>query len=129
MKALLDTHVFIWWILEDARLTERVRTMIIDEETELYLSAASCWEIAIKAGLGRIILPARPDLFIAGQMSENAIAPMPIEARHALSVFGLPTHHRDPFDRLLVAQAQMEQMPIITSDPLIRQYKVKTIWR
>lgn len=128
MKALLDTHAFLWWILDDPRLPRRIRDVIAEEDTDLFLSAASCWEIAIKAKLGRITLPARPEVFISSQMSENTILPLPIEAGHALHVFSLPMHHRDPFDRLIVAQAKLERLPIITSDPLIAQYKVKTIW-
>lgn len=128
MRALLDTHVFLWWILDDPHLPERIRDIIADSSTELYLSAASCWEIAIKAGLGQIRLPVRPETFIADQMSINTIASLPVEAGHALHVFTLPMHHRDPFDRMIVAQSQLERLPVITADPLIGKYKVKTIW-
>ncbi|GAB4485287.1 MAG: type II toxin-antitoxin system VapC family toxin [Thermodesulfovibrionales bacterium] len=128
MKALLDTHTFLWWILDDPRLPKRIRDVIADGDAELFLSAASCWEIAIKSGLGRISLPSRPETYIARQMSENAISPLAIETGHALHVFSLPMHHRDPFDRMIIAQAQMERLSVITSDPLISQYKVKTIW-
>lgn len=128
MKALLDTHVFLWWIMDAPQLAPHVRELIADGENELYMSVASCWEIAIKAGLGKITLPARPDTYIADQMTENAVQGLPIEARHAFQVFHLPPHHRDPFDRLLIAQAQLENLPIITSDPLFSKYKVKTLW-
>lgn len=128
MRALLDTHVFIWWIMDAPQLPRRVRELIAEEDNELFLSAASCWEIAIKAGLGKITLPAHPDAFIVDQMALNAVQALPVEASHALHVFHLPSLHRDPFDRILIAQALMEGMPIITSDALIRKYKVRTIW-
>jgi len=128
MRALLDTHVFIWWIVDSLQLPRRVREIITDGDNELFLSAASCWEIAIKAGLGTITLPAHPDRFIVEQMALNAVQALPVEASHALHVFHLPTIHRDPFDRILIAQALLEGIPIITSDALIGKYKVRTIW-
>ena len=128
MKALLDTHVFLWWITDAPQLPSHVRDLISDGENEFFLSAASCWEIAIKARLGKITLPARPDVYIADQMAENAIQGLPIEASHAFQVFHLPLHHRDPFDRMLIAQAQVENLPIMTSDPFFPKYKVKILW-
>ncbi len=128
MRALLDTHVFLWWITDAPQLPSPVRDVIADGRNELFLSAASCWEIAIKAQLGKLTLPARPDVFIADQMTSNAVQGLPVEASHALHVFHLPSHHRDPFDRMLIAQSQLENLPIITSDPLFSKYKVKTIW-
>jgi len=95
----------------------------------LFFSAASCWEIAIKAQLGKITLPAKPDIFLAEQLSINAIQSMPVQSSHALHVFNLPPLHRDPFDRIIVAQAQLEKLPVITSDSLISQYNIDTIWR
>lgn len=128
MKALLDTHVFLWWITDAPQLPPHIRELIADGGNELFLSAASCWEIAIKARLGKITIPARPDVYIADQMAENAVQGLPIEAGHAFQVFHLPLHHRDPFDRMLIAQAQLEHLPVITSDPLFSKYKVKTLW-
>jgi len=127
MKALLDTHAFLWWITDDPRLSPRVRKIIGDGENELYLSAASGWEMAIKAGLGRLQLP---DLerFIPEQMALNAIETLPVRMSHALRVHNLPEHHRDPFDRLLIVQALLEDMPIISSDPKIALYPVRIIW-
>ena len=101
---------------------------IADCDNELLLSAASCWEIAIKAGLGKIVLPARPDHFIADQMALNVVQALPVGVGHALHVFHLPSLHRDPFDRIFIAQALMEGMPIITSDAFVRKYRVPTIW-
>jgi len=128
MKALLDTHIFLWWIADDPRLPSSVKEIIADGRNELFFSAASCWEIAIKLQLGRISLPEKPDIFIADQLSKNAIRSLPIQASHALYVFNLPPLHRDPFDRIIVAQAKLEKLPVITSDPLIRQYKINIIW-
>jgi PIN domain nuclease of toxin-antitoxin system len=128
MKALLDTHVFLWWITDAPQLPPHIRELIADGGNELFLSAASCWEIAIKARLGKITLPARPDVYIADQMAENAVQGLPIEVSHAFQVFHLPLHHRDPFDRMLIAQSQVEHLPVITSDPLFSKYKVKTLW-
>ena len=129
MKVLLDTHVFLWWITDDSKLPVHVRKIVADGENELFLSSASCWEIAIKAHIWSLKLPAKPDVFVSEQMVLNSIQSLPIQVSHALHVFNLPHHHRDPFDRMLVAQAQLEDLPILTSDPLVAKYKVKTIWK
>jgi PIN domain nuclease of toxin-antitoxin system len=128
MRALLDTHVFLWWITDDAQLSPAARSIIQDADSELYLSAVSAWEIAIKAQSGRLPLPVPPIEFVPQQMHENGFQPMPVEITHALLVHDLPPLHRDPFDRLLVAQAKAEGLPIVTADPLIRQYDVMTLW-
>ena len=128
MKALLDTHALLWWLIDDPQLPDNVRDIISDANNELYFSAAGCWEIAIKARLGKISLPDKPEVFISDQLALNSIRSLPIQSSHALHVFNLPDLHRDPFDRMLVAQAQMEDMPIISSDALIALYQVKTIW-
>lgn len=128
MRALLDTHVFLWWITDDPKLPLYIRGIIADGNNDLFFSAASCWEIAIKSRLGRIKLPKKPDVFISEQMAINAIRGLPIQAGHALHVFNLPGLHRDPFDRIIVAQSQLEGLPIITSDALIAKYRVEIIW-
>lgn len=128
MKALIDTHAFLWWLTDDPQLPQNIRDIIADGNSELYFSAASCWEIAIKAQLGKIMLPDKPDVFISGQLTLNSIQSLPIQASHALHVFRLPALHRDPFDRMLVSQAQLEKMPIITADPMIALYQVEHIW-
>jgi len=128
LRALLDTHALLWWISDDLRLPQTVRDIISDRNSELYFSAAGCWEIAIKAQLGKITLPDKPDVFLSDQLTLNSILSLPIQSSHALHVFNLPPLHRDPFDRMLVAQAQLENMPIITSDALIALYEVKVIW-
>jgi len=128
MKVLLDTHVFLWWITDDPRLSSRAREIIADGANEVFLSAASGWEIAIKAKLGRLRLPDVPERFIPEQLRLNAIETLPVQMSHALHVYKLPDHHRDPFDRLLIAQAQLEKLPVLTADPQISRYPVKVIW-
>lgn len=128
MKVLLDTHVLLWWITDSDRLSERARQVMEDGANELYFSAGSGWEIAIKARLGKLRLPEEPERFIAEQLNLNAILPLPVHMSHALRVYNLPEHHRDPFDRLLVAQAQLEDLPILTSDSIIADYDVRIIW-
>lgn len=128
MKALIDTHVFLWWNTEDAQLSSRVKLIIADGRNEIFLSAASAWEIAIKAAKGRLVLPEEPWLYVPSRMSLQRIQPLPVQVSHALRVYDLPPHHTDPFDRLLVAQCQMESMALITKDEVIRLYEVETIW-
>lgn len=128
MRFLLDTHVFLWWISDDARLSVAARGIISDPENDLFLSAASGWEIAVKAGLGRLKLPDDLESFIAEQLAANAIHPLPVHMRHALHTRILPEYHRDPFDRLLIAQARLESIPILSADPLIARYPVEVVW-
>lgn len=128
MKLLLDTHAFLWWTLDEPSLSPAARKAISDRRNQIYLSAASGWEIVIKAGLGRLKLPEPPERFIPQQMSENAIEGLPIRMSHVLRVFALDAIHRDPFDRILVAQSQLEKMRIITADPLISRYGADVIW-
>lgn len=128
MRALLDTQAFLWWITDDPRLSPRACRVIESGENQLLLSAASGWEMAIKAQLGRLQLPRDLERFIAEQLALNAIESLPIQMAHALHVYRLPEHHRDPFDRLLIAQAQLENLSIVTADAQITRYSVKTIW-
>lgn len=124
----MDTHTFLWWIIDNPQISSRVRDIMSNSLNELFLSAASCWEIAIKAKIGRIKLPGRPQIFVSQQMALNTIQGLPIQISHALHVFNLPHHHKDPFDRIIIAQAQLEKLPILTSDAMISKYKVKIIW-
>jgi len=128
MKALLDTHTFLWWITDNPQLSPLAREIITDADNELFLSAASGWEMVIKARLGKLQLPDNADSFISEQLALNAIVSLPVQMSYALHVYALPNHHRDPFDRMLVAQAQMERLPILTADPQIGRYAVETIW-
>jgi PIN domain nuclease of toxin-antitoxin system len=128
MKILLDTHTFLWWITDDQKLSGRAREIISDGSNELFLSAATGWEIAIKVQIGRLKLPEEPIRFILEQMRINAIQSLPIQMNHALHVSTLPQHHRDPFDRLLIVQAQLEGLPVLSSDHQLANYQVEVIW-
>lgn len=128
MKGLLDTHTFLWWITENPQLSPRVREIVSNGDNVLFLSAVSGWEMVIKAKLGKLHLPENLEGFISEQLAVNAINTLPVQMSHALHVYSLPDLHRDPFDRMLVAQAQLEKLPILTIDPQIAQYLVETIW-
>jgi len=128
MKILLDTHTFLWWITQDPRLSTDAREIIGYGENEVFISAATGWEIAIKTQLGRLKLPGEPQDFVISQLKVNTMVSLPIEMRHALHISKLPNYHRDPFDRILVAQAQLENLPILSADPDIKKYDVKVIW-
>ncbi|OPY04723.1 MAG: PIN domain protein [Syntrophorhabdus sp. PtaB.Bin184] len=128
MRLILDTHAFLWWIVDGPQLSSRVRDVVKNPANELFLSVASAWEIAIKVNLGRLRLPDRPDRFIPGQLMKNAIEPLPVEMSHALYVSRLPAIHRDPFDRIIIAQSILEKMPVVTRDTDIAKYKIKTLW-
>jgi PIN domain nuclease of toxin-antitoxin system len=126
-RLLLDTHVFLWAIAADPRLSARAQTAY--EEGQLLLSVASIWEIVTKYQLGRLELPAPPSQFLPQQIERNAIAILPIRARHALRLEKLPLHHKDPYDRLLVAQSLEEELTLVTNDPLLLAYEgVSSIW-
>ncbi len=130
MNVLLDTHVFLWWIEDNPRLSSRAREVIADGENMVFVSAASGREIAIKARLGKLSLPENEalDRFISDQLQVNAFQVLPVQLSHALHVYTLPLLHRDPFDRLLVAQSQVEKMPLVTGDDQIARYRVQVIW-
>lgn len=127
MKVLLDTHAFLWFMAGDTRLSPKARKVMSDANTELLLSAASVWEMAIKAALGRLVLPVSVSDYIARKV-RNGLHIMPIEWIHAAAVQDMPTHHRDPFDRLIVAQAIAENLPLVSSDRLLKKYGPTLIW-
>lgn len=128
MKLLLDTHAFLWWITGSDRISHRARDAISDNTNEVYFSAASGWELAIKAGLGRVVLPDDLEEFVAEQLVANGFDVLPIHLRHALGVRGLPDLHRDPFDRMLIAQARTEGMSLVSGDPHMAQYQADVVW-
>lgn len=128
MKLLLDTHAFVWWATEDDRLSDRARELISSDDNEIFLSAVSAWELAIKAELGRIALRTDPVSLIPELMELNAFQGLPVFVSHALAVRWLPAHHRDPFDRLLVAQAVVEGLTLVTRDPQIARYDTPVVW-
>jgi PIN domain nuclease of toxin-antitoxin system len=128
MRILLDTHVFLWWITDDRRLSQQSIELISDGNNELLFSAASGWEIAIKAGLGRLDIPDPLDRFVSEHLFRNSIGALPIHLSHALHVVTLPQFHRDPFDRILIAQAQVEGLLILSSDKQIAAYDIEVLW-
>lgn len=128
MKALLDTHTFLWWITDQPQLPPGVHNIIENTENALFVSAASGWEIIIKFQLGRLLLPEEPESYLLDQIRSNAFQTLPIRMEHAFRLLRLPAHHKDPFDRMLVAQAQFENIPILTSDTQIARYPVEVIW-
>ncbi|MGH7657961.1 MAG: type II toxin-antitoxin system VapC family toxin [Gemmatimonadales bacterium] len=127
MRLLLDTQVWLWMLSAPERLSRKNRKLVVSADTELMLSAASAWEIAIKYGLGKLKLPEEPGDYIPRLMTLTGITPLPVHHRHALHVATLPQHHRDPFDRLLVAQAQLERLPILTADRGLGSYDVEVV--
>jgi PIN domain nuclease of toxin-antitoxin system len=128
MRALLDTHTFLWWNMDDPHLSQAAREFIGDGTNEVFFSAASAWEIAIKCARGRLTLPEDPDEYVVDRMVKHRILPLPVQISHALQVFKLPDIHQDLFDRLLVAQSQLDDIPILTADTMIPQYSVSIIW-
>ena len=128
MKILLDTHCWLWWITTPERLSPEAQKLITDGGNQVFLSAASSWEIAIKCALGKLPLPENPEKFVPPRLTRDAIKPLSINHSHALHVASLPPHHRDPFDRLLISQAQMEGLSIMTVDKQFRLYEVELIW-
>ena len=126
MRVLLDTHAWLWMLTEPERLGD-ARDVVERSETTLLFSAASSWEIAIKYGLGRLPLPEPPAAYVPRRIRSSAVTPLAVEHAHALVVAELPLVHRDPFDRLLVAQAQLEQVPIITGDGIFARYDVEVM--
>ncbi len=128
MKALLDTHTFLWWNTNDPQLSDTVREFIGNGSNEIFLSAASAWEIAIKYGKGRLVLPEKPELYVANRLAQHRFLSLPIQLSHAVQVYRLPQIHKDPFDRLLVVQSQLEEIPLLTADLQIAHYHVNIIW-
>lgn len=128
MKLLLDTCTFLWIITEAPELSGSARELFVDPENETYLSAVSTWEIAIKHALGRLPLPEAPERFIPSQRKLHYIAALPLEEDATLYLGRLPQLHNDPFDRMLICQAIMYGMVILTPDKHVAQYPVQTIW-
>jgi PIN domain nuclease of toxin-antitoxin system len=126
VRVLLDTHVFLWLHTEPERLGGHL-PMVEDRHNALLVSAASSWEIAIKYGLGRLSLPEPPERYVPERLRVIGAEALAIEHPHALAVAALPPLHSDPFDRLLIAQAGLLEVPILTADPSVAQYAVRTL--
>lgn len=128
MNLLLDTHVWLWALLSPERLSKRAVHALEDPENGLIFSAASSWEISIKYALRKLKLPEPPARYVPTGLERLGVTPMSVEHAHALRVSELPHHHRDPFDRLLIAQAQLEEATLATADPRFLLYDVDVLW-
>ena len=128
MRLLLDTHAFLWWVADSAQLSLRARRAMADADNECLVSAASCWEMAIKVRIGKLKLPSTVERFVPHQMMVNGFRELAIDVRHAAAVARLPFHHRDPFDRLLVSQALIENLAIVSGDRNFGKYGLNRVW-
>ena len=128
MRLLLDTHTFLWWVEDAPELSKKARQAVANPGNECFLSLVSCWEMAIKLSLGKLKLAGVIERFIPEQLAANGFRQLEIEFRHVARVAALPFHHRDPFDRLLAAQAKEEKLAIVSADTVFRKYGVKCIW-
>ena len=128
MRILLDTHAFLWFITNDSQLSADARAAIAEPSTEVLISPASYWEIAIKVSCGKYPLTVPFETFITRGIHNNGFAILPIEPRHVAALTALPFHHKDPFDRLLVAQSIVEQIPIVSCDAALDAYAITKIW-
>lgn len=127
MTLLVDTHAFLWFMAGDRRLSATARRALEQGEGAWWLSAASVWELSIKASLKRLVLPAPAAEYIAEKV-QAGLRVLSVEWTHAAAVERLPFHHRDPFDRLLVAQAQAERLAVVTGDAVFRKYGLRVVW-
>jgi PIN domain nuclease of toxin-antitoxin system len=128
MRYLLDTSVFLWAQESPERLNRNARSLLADEQEELFLSAASSWEISLKYAVRKLRLPEEPREYVASRMRRWGVSPLDITHAHALAVADLPLHHSDPFDRMLAAQAGLEQMTLLTTDRVFEKYPVRVFW-
>ncbi len=120
---LLDTHVLLWWLSDPSRLSQKARNAIEDGESAAYISTAAVWEMAIKKAMGRLDFPAN----LQDVLAKDHIEVMPIALSHALAVADLPMHHQDPFDRMQIAQAKLQDLTILTRDPMFANYDVQVV--
>lgn len=126
MAVLLDTHTFLWWCEDSAELSAKARKAIANDDC--FVSMESFWEIAIKVSLGKLALPDPPEKYLPSQMAMNGFDTLEIAFRHTVGVARLPWHHRDPFDRLLAAQALEEKLPIVSRDIIFDSYGLARVW-
>lgn len=124
MRLLLDTHVWLWMVSDSDRLTTEARTALADHETDLFLSVAAVWEVAIKHAAGKLRYPGSPSVQVPLHIKRSGVSPLAVQVEHALAAEALPMHHRDPFDRMMIAQAQAEDMTLATADERFSAYDV-----
>lgn len=128
MRLLLDTHTFIWFVTDSPRLSSTAKILIEDEYNEKLLSIASVWEMAIKHSIGKLSFELPFMTFIERQMQQNSMSLLNIQLSHLVAVANLPLHHRDPFDRLIIAQGMIEQIPIVGADEIFDSYPIRRSW-
>ena len=128
MKVLLDTHALLWLITDDDRLSENARQIFLDSENRLFFSAANLWEISIKKSLGKITMKNGWLQTIQAEMELNTIQWLPIDMAHCAEVAEMPFYHRDPFDRMLIAQATVEDMRLLSRDHRLSDYAIERVW-
>jgi PIN domain nuclease of toxin-antitoxin system len=128
VNVLLDTCTFLWAVSAPVQLSARARDMIASPANAVYVSSVTAWEIAVKHGLGRLTLASAPDRFVPPQREAHGFDPLPLDEASALHVSRLPALHRDPFDRMLVCQAIVHGLAILTPDPLVEQYPARVLW-
>ena len=126
MKVLIDTHVLLWGLQDEAKLSERVRSLL--PVADVWISVASLWEILAKVQVGRLVLPAPVGDYLAAKLTANGVSVLPLTFDHVRRLEELPLHHRDPFDRILIAQSLNESMPLVSADQQFKRYEVELIW-
>lgn len=124
---LVDTHCWLWWLMAPEKLNQQCLSLLIDQKTRPYFSAVNAWEISIKCSLGKLKLPKSPSILIPQIIQEDNLLFLPIHLNHTLQTTDLPLHHKDPFDRLLIAQGMVEKIPIVTADPYFKRYDIEII--
>lgn len=128
MRLLVDTHVMLWWLRDDRRLSRQARSIVADAANELLWSIASSWEIAVKLRIGKLELDRPLERLFADLISEQGLELLPVSHEHCTRLCNLPLHHRDPFDRMLVVQAQHAGVPLMTADPKFKAYDIRLLW-
>ena len=128
VRILLDTHTFLWWNEASPRLSKKALVLLTDPVNTLLLSVVSAWELVLKTQTGKMRLTESPSVYVPTRMAYYAMQALPVTLAHVLECESLPLHHRDPFDRLLIAQATIEDVPIVTADPEFRRYPIKVLW-
>jgi PIN domain nuclease of toxin-antitoxin system len=126
MRVLIDTHVFLWGLTEEARLSPDVRRLL--PVADVWMSVASIWEIITKVQVGKLTLPSPVGPFLIAKLVSNGVSVLPVTLDHVLRIESLELHHRDPFDRVLIAQSIEEKLPLVTADPHFERYPVEVIW-
>jgi len=128
MRILLDTHTFLWWAADDPQISLKAKALITNPDNEVFFSVVSAWEIIIKVGIGKLSLSESPETYIPSRIVSNQFEILPVQMSHILKINSLPNFHKDPFDRLLIAQSLVEDLLLLTVDNAIAQYPVTTIW-